>query len=465
MPRVDAIKGFSCRGKWYLPDKPENAIAGTLSFSFGDGARLRLDDAFVRALETFTDSDIASTPEVLLGVSSEGDPITLQRCLRTNVNKYGSSYFVHVVFIGAHFATEAEIQFSDLCVHYRFADQWANVRAFEFDWHLDSNRLRIDYQRPDPIPAGTAQGFDLQVSFSVHYPTLSMVQTEATVKQAALVRFRAPSTTYFREFMRAVHDVENFLSLATTEQSYPTEMTGSSEANVQRLPSGKAYHPAITILYQPARMSTKEVELIPPEMLFTLSDLEGSLPRVLSTWIDRSRLLNPIMDLYFSSLHNEGAYIEQRFLGLVQALESYHRRTIRNCELPTEEHEQIVMRVLDSAPADCRGWLEGKLAHSNEPRLYKRLRELQRMYCTVLGHSSGQIDSFAHRVSRLRNYLTHYDDGSGIEPPNGEDLYQLMQTLRLLLDMCMLSELGFPLDKMEKLVSRNWKYRQLVRLK
>lgn len=56
-------------------------------------------------------------------------------------------------------------------------------------------------------------------------------------------------------------------------------------------------------------------------------------------------------------------YLEQRFLSLVQAVESYHRRTRINNEIDPEDHKKRVNAVIESVDDQYKKWIEGRLGY------------------------------------------------------------------------------------------------------
>lgn len=54
-----------------------------------------------------------------------------------------------------------------------------------------------------------------------------------------------------------------------------------------------------------------------------------------------------------------------------------------------------------------------------------------------------------------RNYLTHFDKRLKAEAAEGEELYHTTQKLKILLETCLLVELGFSLNEIKNLFSRS----------
>jgi chemotaxis regulatin CheY-phosphate phosphatase CheZ len=156
-------------------------------------------------------------------------------------------------------------------------------------------------------------------------------------------------------------------------------------------------------------------------------------------------------------------YIEQQLLSLVGAIEAYHRRTMDNFELPKEQHNKRLEEILRSVPEEYKGWLNEKLAYSNEKSLRKRLREIVKEFDPILKELIPDLDSFVDKVVKTRNYLTHNDEKLKDQAVAGKELLELVENLKIIAEICLLKELGFTLDKIKNLISRNRKTRKFIK--
>lgn len=184
-------------------------------------------------------------------------------------------------------------------------------------------------------------------------------------------------------------------------------------------------------------------EVHPAEMLFTLADARSRLAQLVENWFAKQELLRPVFDLYFGAIYNRHAFLEQQFLSLMQAIETFHRRTSAETDLPPTDHDRRVEEILKAAPATHRDWLSSKLTYSNELTLRTRLSDVLGRCPEVVGKLVKKNKSFIHQVYTARNYLTHYDQALEAEAPKGLDLYPLTIRLQALVEMCLLLELGF----------------------
>ncbi|MDF2441566.1 MAG: hypothetical protein JWN98_2550, partial [Abditibacteriota bacterium] len=96
---------------------------------------------------------------------------------------------------------------------------------------------------------------------------------------------------------------------------------------------------------------------------------------------------------------------------------------------------------------------KGKLNYSNEVTLHQRLEDIFDTYTAIFGVYQNQ-DAFIKRAKDTRNYLTHYDAKSKRKAAQHEELYRLSQSVRMLLEMCLLKELGLADDTIRKILQR-----------
>ena len=68
-------------------------------------------------------------------------------------------------------------------------------------------------------------------------------------------------------------------------------------------------------------------------------------------------------------------YVEHRFVNMLQALESYHRRIRPPTADKIAEHGRYVAKVLESVPSEQKKWLKDKIKRLPEIRVAERLKE------------------------------------------------------------------------------------------
>jgi hypothetical protein len=107
----------------------------------------------------------------------------------------------------------------------------------------------------------------------------------------------------------------------------------------------------------------------PLSMLFRFSDVQDNLPVVMNLWTEKFVVLEVAVQLYFATRYNPHQFEQNTLLNLVQALETYHRKTMANNVLPPVEHHKRLSEVLCAIPEEHRTWAKRFLERSNEPSL------------------------------------------------------------------------------------------------
>jgi hypothetical protein len=150
-------------------------------------------------------------------------------------------------------------------------------------------------------------------------------------------------------------------------------------------------------------------------------------------------------------------FLEQRFLNLVHALETHHRRTTTTLSLPEDEHEKRMESILGAVPEEHKEWLEAELEYSNELKLRKRIKHILDRHLQavngVVGNSRRDKKSFVNKVIVTGNYRTHFDERLEHRAARGEELHWINAKLRHLLEMCLMAEIGFEDDEIRKVVT------------
>ena len=250
-----------------------------------------------------------------------------------------------------------------------------------------------------------------------------------------------------------------------SKSTFATEIIGTTDSAKEN----DVYYPVkIYYLANGWNPSSSKVQYF--QMTFTLPMIEEQLEKFLGNWISKAELIKPVYDLYFSTLYNPSVYQEFKFLSLVQAIETYHRQIYGGKFQPDDVfknglYKGLVSAIPDDVDEDFRISLErGKLKYANEYSLRKRLKLLGEHLTDNINISflkDKELRSiFADKVADTRNYFTHYPpELKDRAAKSGQELRDLIQKLRLVLQICFLEELGFTWDKISETIKRNQEYR------
>jgi len=459
---------FERKGLWWLPDKPERKLVGTLTYSPRDGGVLALVGGFA-SIEELVAAGWVTAPSIILGEEQGGSKITLLHCVQ-KAWSHGAGYSTcsfsaQVVCLGAHYATPQEMTFAGLSVYYSHLSEWANQSFFEFEREEDVRR--VTYRKPKEVLAVIDDKAVVSVSSSLSERWSHSPFRAVTIEYDANIGLELAYDATLGEYARLVQIVQVFLALAVGEAVHPLHMTSTQPV---QLADGRPAALPVQIWLRSPRIPDTEREVSRDKMLFTLADIADRFGPILNKWFENAELLEPVYNLYFGSLSAPRMSEEPKFLSLTQAMESFHRRRYGGAYLTRDEYTPVCERLIDSIPQSVaephRNALKSRLRYGNEFSFMKRLEETIDSHQEALGPIVGDRDSFVFQVKQTRNYLTHYDEDIKNEGGVAEaaDLFALGQQLASVLEVCLLADLGFSAEELKRQARIIWRRREVQRI-
>lgn len=403
------MEPFEHKGYWWLPENPDRRVAGILRF---DGIELPKLELFDTLENHFSG---ASRQAKILGVIA-GKYATLLDCILIRENPtYATGvepvtfadYLAHHVFIAdSHIEIETDL-FKSMRTSYFNLPGW--VEAWGWRATIDGVALKIEHRPPDATARIAGANISVRHQFSGNNSL-----TQQTVTQSTFIDIEPDKPQSFAELSKIQHNVSIFMSLAMSQATYPITEVMSSDRSL--VPVSVHYSPNVdTAVYKAKAMPAYQ-------MLFKFEDIFADFENVLQNWFSKAEKLDAVYKLYSSTLLRPAAFLEQKFLNLVQALETYHRNT-----------------------------------YSLNRKLELRLKDLLVKHVDVVKFItavSQNPDDFAHRVTGARDWYTHYDDKNRQFEPDTKDLWDMVQYLRFIVEACLLTELGIPEYKIQELMRR-----------
>jgi hypothetical protein len=433
---MDTIESFEYKGIWWPFDNPSNQVSGTLTYIPNQKASLDLVG--------FIDK-----PEIIHGVSSSGKKITLYNfySIHTHHNYPGfetSEYMPGTILVGEHFSKE--IAFTSVSINYSSLDDWVGAGGFK---ESKPPEICVKYKKPGRTTAKLNDIYTISIdySFSMEHSFGKYVN----MKQTAYVIAESSEEKPLDDYKKIMHQTMNFLTLAIREPVYPLSINA-------RTKSMDSATESIIIYYTRFNIPNMFKSIHQLKMLFTFRDISKSFDLYLKNWFHKSDLLQPAFDLYFDTMYTSRLTIQTKFLYMVQALEAYHRRkeTMVQFDLPEEEHSMRIERIIGTVPPEHKEWLIKQLEYSNQAYLSKRITEILALYEEAVKDflpSKAKRKDFVGKVTYYRNTLTHYDAKN--EPPRVEDLYDVYLKVKKIVELCLLTELGFDTGDILRLLKKN----------
>lgn len=453
------IENFEYVGYWWIPENPKNRLYGTLKYIHNQNAVLEvmgnfqghIDDPLMGLLQFSTGALIQ--PEIIHGVTVDGKLITLYQCQRItgNVTLPGiptQSFKINIVFEGYYFKNSSDIKFKQISVQYSYLDEWVNISGFkrlvkDNKWE----NLAYQYDKPNEISLTKTEDYDIFIDFDYDH-LLDGFGRELSIKQRSKLIIKALNGDFdFGEVYENIELIQDFLTFGVMETVYPLKINGEIEIAESEK---KMVNVILCFLKIPDPVKITSTA----DMLFSYNEIKDNIGFTLKNWLNSANKIKYIYGLYFSSIYSP-TYPENRFLNYIMAIEGYHRSMGKNEELSETEHKQRIKEILKAVNENCenhRQWLSGRLGHSNEPGLKKRLNDLLKEYKDVFGGEES-FNAFINDSYEIRNKLVH-PKGTEHTTVNEKELYNNTEMLKIAVSICLLNVLCFEIDDIKKIIPK-----------
>lgn len=188
------------------------------------------------------------------------------------------------------------------------------------------------------------------------------------------------------------------------------------------------------------------------------SAIKDEFPGILEKWFENATRMRHVYDLFFAAMHRPGWFSDQDFLQLVQAIEVFSRITTDSSYLPVEQYELVRSALTNAIPAgidaSLREALKSRIKFGNGFSMRKRVTELlKNLDGETVELFTRDPRAFISRVVATRNYLVHLDETTKEDPFDDDELLAAILSLRLLLSVLLLKELGFTESRARDIIS------------
>lgn len=436
-----------------MPFSKEHAVTGKLIFSEEEGLYLSIVGSF----DTSADVSQFWNYQLILGVTSEGDYISLTNCQQTgaktsSVGLQSEQFMVDAAYIGAHFNLPNEMKFHRCSVRFNYLDEWANLQGFNWQYKDDQPEWAVvSYTFPEVV-RGQADGID--VSVRCKFSTSGKNRFEQVLRQTVWLNIETDVDKSFNACLKSfVSPFQNLLSLAVGDPNSVTDVVVYCKEKTYKNPPDQEI--PIRVIYPKYFNEEMSKKIYAPQMLFTLQDIADNFSEVVKKWLEITNKFDSVCDLYFGVQYAPKMYLEQKFLSVVQAAETYHRRSDRfkNEYFSTHHYDELIRTIINCTPEEQRNWVRTRL--TNTPSFKERVIELLKFTEVLMKPLICDEESFSNLLRDLRNYYTHYGSSGPRRELDNEELFKITNKIYVLLQTCFLIEIGFTIDKCDEMLKKN----------
>jgi len=405
------------KGLWWLPEASGKQVPGTLVVY---KSKITLETIGVlgsdNPLSHFAGSSVPRY-DVILGISSEAHDISIFNCqesisLNTSSSFALAQYSAQVVAVGRHIRSLEEVGNYDVTAYIEELSYWFKPHCLHIDLEEQRYTCSALIKNTPNITVQIEDGCSLKIEGESQFST-SKTGMRIEFEQKSSLNFLFSNPISLREAKHIVFLFEQFLSFATLTpvQSYRLLLIDKDKK------SDPTENCRIEIYDDNYDKRTSKSERS-WEYLFVYDTIENAFPSIIHKWFAEKEMA-PIRAHLIDSVKNRGVFSSVDFLIVVQAVEGYYSRFIKD-----------------------------------GPRLKEILLKLREKFSdiAVLELSDCDIDC----ICDSRHYYSHLlPTGKKPNVKDGTELYKLNHKLRKLLLCCMLNFVGFNNDEINRIFKKS----------
>jgi len=419
------------KGMWFLPNKPDEQVAGILYFNPNESINLEL----IGSLGKNNGISFILEPQlhfqVIHGIvynNNKVSKITLFDCYFSGtynsscefaLSKFQCSYLL----VGKFINTKEDRVFDRIRVYFPCLIDWYPYRSIKHNMQFDNDGYIYQWE------VGSEKNKYLK-TFSIDdnsnlilnaYAGFNASDKAYNLYQDAYLEIECSIKSSFAELYHKADLFRDFLSLAVLTDVPFSEILLYDNDDFQQLNDNKKSMNVTQLYFVTERYSTDKYPFY--NYLFRFTDVEPVFADIIRKWYNESNQLAPIRQHLIKSITYNKVFDSVDFLVVIQAIEGFYLRFISN----------------------------------RKENLKTKLEKLYDKFNTIAVLNNNIVDT--DKTVTSRHYYSHFFE----KEPNvcdGLELFDITKKLKLLLICCVLSVVGFSNDEINAFLNNSNKIRR-----
>ena len=444
-------------GRWWFSDNKRRQFVGTITF----------DQQVALEISGTGKIDLTKNKyDEICGRGSDGEYFILRNCYVTRSitshTKGGWSISLLPTDVISFTSSVTTKWNTTTLTHFEaqipYLDFWLDHKLF--DTSFTDHVIKFDNEKNETAELGEAK---LVLSTRLMGIAGWNINTRnrMDIRQHSVLRLEYPQEVEYAQAIQLYRRLEGFFRIAYASNFYLRRFDASF-LRYTRLHGHKAPNVELKEIYL-NRFIDKNVErspsIIDQLFLFKFKDLED-FGKVIARWLEIEKPLQPVYQLLLTSLEN-GVYLEQRFISLVNAVEIFHRRFNGRQRKPDDEWLAQKKEILSKLTGKNKKLVNGRLRDANELTLEERIADLVQSANNT--GFRGLMPETITKIAETRNSFVHRDFGG----TNDLDIIEASDALTEILFSNILLEIGFATEEIRPMARNNeiFRYSSGLRIK
>lgn len=429
-------KKFKYKGYWWLPNNPDEKVAGILTYTPHESIILELlgnFDSEKTPVETLFEEE---TEKIIHGFTSDAKEITLMNCHPSGSINFSCRFPIirhncQFIVSGKHLERFNQKSFYKAFVTIPELTYWRPPELLKTSIRFTKeDRIKstsISFESESKIINNTQidNNTQLIIKEGVNYYGNHF---SSKIEQQTHLEILKQSDTSIESFYSDICLYEQFLSLATLRTVKCSQILLYDRTIFQELKNGEKYFRPIEIIYiQRAICESSKAEK--HNFLFDYNSIASQYPKVIQKWYADKKEIAPIRTHLIDSIKSKRVFSSIDFLIVIQAIDGFWRRFRDN------NYRKI-----------------NKIPSEEKTRLRTIMNELIKEFDSI--HKIRDLDLNVTSVVHSRNYYTHFMNKTETKHAlDGWDLYDLTFKLRKILICCVLNFIGFECPEIDRILN------------
>jgi hypothetical protein len=426
-------------GLWWNSKAPDQNCHGTLTVSRTGKISLELSNPPHSLMGNGNDIPIVhgqlkkKGQVSLFGITIMGDSFANRIQTRT--------FLIDSLLVGQHLHSRIdEPVFIETEIEIEGLYEWVDFPKIPLERNIEKNVVEIVSGNIEPKRFKISDDLSLSIKQDRHFH-FSSGGSILTIECTAAIGLTWMKPKSLLEIQNIIYRINSFLCLALDN---PLSLTS---VKVSKPGGNTDQKETMAIIYQSIPEKTEKSAFFHPSwFLFSYKMIENDFEKILSSYLADSEL-KIAYDLYFSATAFKHNLLETRFLLLVQGLEFFHRLTHECKKFPDKRFEELKRNIISHCEnEDETKLVNDSLAYANECSLRMRLKLILDSLPSIIPDKK----QFIEDLVETRNYYTHFDPSKKKKAKFGFDLWVLSTRTEALFSLCILENLGFSEDQIQK---------------
>ncbi|NCQ80452.1 MAG: hypothetical protein GPI99_20960 [Microcystis aeruginosa W13-15] len=436
------------KGIWYLPSNENNKLSGILKIKDGNFPFLEIHGIL------YSKQSLSENFEhIICGHAENGKQITLVNCYLNNHSTSSGgfieySFDVEFAIIGQEFRNLESILINEIKIEPDFLIDWINLKPFRNSFDDSKKQYQMEYTNPEDININVGNSLDIKFKFEYQYPIIHKTNYLSFKNSISLI-FNFQEAIKFKDLQINIFKIQQFFSILLFKNL--------PNMNIKLRFKDKSLSWSDYYRYNQEKDETDVNKSYSKNIKYFISykEIESDFQVIILNWFDKFEKISPMVSALYVFMYMEDTTIELKFLTIVQALESFHRRT-QHDQAAKDIFLSKLSSICEKLESEEEKWIREKLNFRYEPSFQERFEFIfSQIELLGLGEFFSPISEPIKKIKFTRNYLTHYDKKLENKILSHSDMAYFTDRLALVLALLLLKECGISEISLSKIIQKH----------